>query len=91
MTAWWAVRKLRRLTSTTEKVVLVCSDEEVGVVAADMGCHLRIRAALIEMQMYNCTWEAGECPWELDCGMIKPVYKGVVQSGGDDKPLAKSI
>ena len=66
----WAVRKLRRFTTTASRIEVVCPDEEWVTVVASAEVHLRIRAMLVELEVYNCTWVVGENPWEMGGGVV---------------------
>ena len=69
--AVWATRKLKRFTTTAKQVVVVCPEEEWPTLLASEEVHLKVRAMVIEMALYNCKWMTGENPWALGGALVE--------------------
>lgn len=73
----WGVRKLRRYTTTASSIEVVTEREEEVAVLLDTAQHLRLRAFLLELQMYKVKWIARGNPWTVGTGLIDmPVELG---------------
>jgi hypothetical protein len=67
----WGLRKLRRYTTYAKKIRVLVPQQEHVLVILEKQQHVRLRALLIEMGMYQVEWEAGENPWALGGAAFK--------------------
>ena len=71
------MRRLRRYTSTAERINVIVEQEEDAFVILEKAQHLRMKAFLLELQMYRVTWIVQPNPWQLGRGVIDlPVELG---------------
>ena len=67
----WAARKLKRFTTTAQQVIVVCPEEEWPLLVTSEEIHLKVRALIVELTLYNCKWVAGDNPWVLGGAMVE--------------------
>ena len=67
----WALRKFRRYSTTATKIVVIVDSEEDVHVILDKGAHLRLRALMVDLTLYNCVWVAGGNDWKLGKSMVE--------------------
>jgi hypothetical protein len=76
----WALRKLRRYSSTAPKVIIRVEREEDIYVLLDKEAHLRLRGLLVDLSLYKCEWQVGQNDWKLG--------ERVIENKIADAPLA---
>lgn len=65
VTATWAVRALRRYILFAPTIIIFLPLPEHIAVIRDKHLHMRIRAYLLDLEMYNIEWRVGDhlmCP-----------------------------
>lgn len=69
--ASWGLRKLRRLATYANRIVIKVPWDEDVVILLDKNTHMRLRALLVELHMYRVVWEVGPNPWELGGALFR--------------------
>lgn len=67
----WSLRKVRRYSSTAPKIVVFVEEPEEVMVVLDKESHLRLRALMVDLQLYRCEWKAGYNPWKLGQELVE--------------------
>jgi hypothetical protein len=67
----WGIRKLRRYTTTSPQITVILPDEAHVAVVLDQDAHLRLRALMIDLEMYKTQWKAGINGWRIGEGLIE--------------------
>lgn len=81
------MRRLRRYTTTAERINVIVEQEEDAFVILEKAQHLRMKAFLLELQMYRVTWIVRPNPWRLGKGAIDlPVELGEAGEAPMDVP-----
>jgi hypothetical protein len=83
----WGVRKLRRYTTTASSIEVAVDGEEEVAVLLERAQHLRLKAFLLELQMYKVRWVAKSPVWQLGKGVVDlPVELGEAGEQPMDPP-----
>ena len=61
--AAWAVRKFKQYTLNATKIQVVLPWKEQVALVKDLDVHIRLRAKLLDLALYNVTWTCGANVW----------------------------
>ncbi len=67
----WGIRKLRRYTTTAPIISVVLPEEAQLATVLDQGAHLRLRALMVDLAMYNTSWKVGVNKWQIGQNLIE--------------------
>jgi hypothetical protein len=67
----WGIRKLRRYTTTSPQITVILPEEAQVATILDQGAHLRLRALMVDLEMYKTQWKAGKNEWRIGENLIE--------------------